>query len=583
MDEDRWPPEWAAMGFLCYNSPYRDFVKAQVTELLDYDIDGFHFDMLWFGHTGQVCYCKHCRSLFEARYHIEMPTSASWDARWRKFLDFRYESNTRFCDDITAFVRSKRPDLSVMYNYHGTPPNSWQEGMLPVKHRLSSDYGTGEGYPMRFGHHYASLMSCFLSNLQPGTPWQGVTSRYTRALNDKTVRPLADLTWETLTYVAHGGMPLFVDTPEDDGLTLDRVAYERIGHVFSEVASKRRYVGHEPIRQVGLYFSAKTRDWYGKQDAQRYLAAFTGAHRVLVESHIPVGCVFDENVTLERLREYPLIYLANVAILSQLERDLITQYVREGGRVIATGDTSRFDEDGGESQEFGLAGLFGMHFVGKCETRTNFFSAPESLSSGIGLERSVYVPGPNNIVEAHEASAYGSLKIAAHDRGPGTEVGHAPYNSPSKTVGPALTRRRFGRGEALYVPFSPETAYISSSSLPEQRVFANNVISSALPEQRIVVSAPLNVEAVITRDRAHDRTYFVHFIGFVGVRDGQSQAASQILAPVMEEMWRYRAEVRMPQSIRRANAHSGDTMVRVDGTTVLVETGEIHDVIAITL
>src|SRR5262249_38335119 len=62
VDEDRWPPQWAAMGFLCYNSPYLDYVKAQVQEIMEYEVEGFHFDMLWFGDTGKVCYCdKYCR------------------------------------------------------------------------------------------------------------------------------------------------------------------------------------------------------------------------------------------------------------------------------------------------------------------------------------------------------------------------------------------------------------------------------------------------------------------------------------------------------------------------------------------
>ncbi len=168
MDEDRYPPEWAAMGFLCYNSPYRDLVKQQVEEILEYDIDGFHFDMLWFGHSGKVCYCEYCRPLFKKEYGIEMPVEPVWNDVWRKFMQFRYDSNARFCEELSQVIRRKRPNVSIMYNYHATPPNSWQEGMLPVKHRLISDYGTGEGYPMRFGHHYASFMSCFLSNLEPG-------------------------------------------------------------------------------------------------------------------------------------------------------------------------------------------------------------------------------------------------------------------------------------------------------------------------------------------------------------------------------------------------------------------------------
>ena len=290
VDEDRWPPEWAAMGFLCYNSPYLDLVKAQVEEILEYDIDGFHFDMLWYGHSGEVCHCnEYCKPLFRRRYGIEIPEEPNWSDAWRKFLEFRYESNERFAKELTAIVRRKKRTLSVMYNYHGAPPNSWQEGMLPVRHRRISDYGTGEGYPPRFGHHYASLLSCFLAGVEPGSPWQGVTSRYSRTINDHTVRPLADMQWETFTYLSHGGMPLFVDTPADDGGTLDPVAYSRMTEVFREFETKKDLFGYGPVHQVGLYFSSRSRDWYGREDPQKYLRAFTGAHRILAESHIPVA------------------------------------------------------------------------------------------------------------------------------------------------------------------------------------------------------------------------------------------------------------------------------------------------------
>src|SRR2546422_2940774 len=83
-------------------------------------------------------------------------------------------------------------------------PQSWQVGMLPLNPGENSDYGPGEAYPPRYGHTYASFVSCFLGGLKPGFPWQGVTSRYTRDINDHTVRPLADMRWETFTYLSHG-------------------------------------------------------------------------------------------------------------------------------------------------------------------------------------------------------------------------------------------------------------------------------------------------------------------------------------------------------------------------------------------
>jgi hypothetical protein len=571
------------MGFMCYNSPYREYVQKQVEEILDYDIEGFHFDMLWFGHTGKVCYCDYCRPLFKQKYGIDMPEKPSWDEPWRKFLEFRYESNAGFCEDLNRVIRRKRPNASIMYNYHATPPNSWQEGMLPLKHRLISDYGTGEGYPMRFGHHYASFMSCFLANVKPGSPWQGVTSRYTRNMNDKTVRPLADMTYETMTYLSHGGMPLFVDTPGDDGNSLDPVAYERMRALFGEVKEKKQYFGFEPVRQVGLYFSAKTRDWYGREDAQRYFQPFVGAHRILVESHIPVGFVFDEDVALGRLQQFPLIYLANTAILSAAEVNVLQRYVEAGGRLLATFDTGRFDENGNERSDFALASLLGVSYAGKTEFKGNFLTMPAGFASeGFRPGWDIFIYGPNNVIEPKGGVPYGQLKLTFHDRGPHTHVGHAPQNSPWKALGPALVRNRSVRGEAAYLPFSAESMYMSDSPLGEHRMLVRNVINALLPASSIAVSAPLNVESVITRDRAHNR-YVVHLVGFVGVRDAHSTATNQSLVPLMEEMWQYRAQIRLNQPVRRAWTSSTGSHVEVRDRTVHLATDRIHESVLIEL
>jgi len=56
-------PKQARYGLCCPNNPaYRDFVEAQVNELMDYfDCDALFFDMLFWEHT---CYCEHCQKAF---------------------------------------------------------------------------------------------------------------------------------------------------------------------------------------------------------------------------------------------------------------------------------------------------------------------------------------------------------------------------------------------------------------------------------------------------------------------------------------------------------------------------------------
>ena len=592
VDEDRWPPQWAAMGFLCYNSPYLDYVKAQVEEIMEYDVKGFHFDMLWFGGTGKVCYCnEYCRPLFRQRYGIDMPSRPTWDDAWRKFLEFRYDSNARFCDELNQVIRRKRPDLSIMYNYHGTPPSSWQVGMLPVKHRLSSDYGTGEGYPPNHGHTYASFMSCFLGGLKPGSPWQGVTSRYTRTMNDHTVRPLAEMKWETFTFLSHGGMPLFVDTPEDDGLTLDPVAYDRMGAVFQEAKKKAEFFGHEHQRQVALYFSSKTRDWYGREDAETYFRSFMGAHQILIESHIPVEFVFDETVTLETLSRFPVIFLANTAILDQREIELIRHYVEQGGRLLATFETSRFDVGGREQPELGLSQVLGVRYQRKTEFNANYFRLPAGVfSEGIHPDWDIFIQGPNNVVAATVGESAGELKIAFHDRDLTTHMGHAPHNSPWKAVGPAVIVHRYGKGQTIYVPFSPEAAYLGNYPLVEHRLFVRNLIRSLSPTLPISIEAPLGIESIITEDKAN-RRYIVHLVSFTGVRDGHAQTypGVQILGrsklqppvPSMEESNLYRARIVMSSPFKTIHALGSNSEVKMQGNEILLQSQEVHDAVVI--
>lgn len=301
-----------------------------------------------------------------------------------------------------------------------------------------------------------------------------------------------------------------------------------------------------------------------------------GAHRILVESHIPVAFVFDEDVNIERLRQFPLVYLANTAILSSAEIELFRRYVNEGGKLIATLDTSRFDEDK-ERADFALAELLGVSFKQKTIFKSNFFRMPEGFASeGFRPDWDIFLYGPNNVVEAKAGANYGELKLAFHDRGPHTHIGHAPQNSAWKTTGPGLVRRSYGKGETAYLPFSPESMYMSDSPLPEHRMLVRNLIQSMLPDPPISVAAPLNVESVITFDRARNR-YIIHFIAFIGVRDAHSTATNQSLVALMEESWRYRATIHCAVPIRRASALSPSTGVRVTANVAGIDTGEVHE------
>jgi len=579
-------------GRLCYNSPYLDHCMQVAAEMMAYPIAGFHFDMLDFGFTLDQpvgCWCKSCQAAFKREYGIDMPKGVTWDAAWDKMLEFRCRSNTRFCERLQAFVKSRRPELSVDFNYHGYPPFNWIPGERPVQHAMNGDFVTAEGLPWIFGHDNPSLLALFMSGARPGGPVQGVTSRSVFNYHDFTVRPVAEMAWEVFTYLAHGAQCTIVEKANYDG-TLDPVVFERIGEVFGEALRKRAYFGHRPVQEVGLYYSSRTRDWFAREDPPKYMMAFWGAHRALLHSHIPLGMIMDENVSPDRLRAFPVVYLPNVAVLTKKEVALFEAYVAAGGHLLVTGLTGMCDLYGQVQKESVLSPLIGAKLVRThAEHPDNYIRLPGRLAegdgsfllSGIPADWPMLTYGPVAAYEPNGAQPFGDVMIAHRSR----DNMWSRHMSPDKPVGPAVLVRRHGQGKVVCLAGAPDAAYVGDYRMPEHRKLISNIVRWLNPRPVVVVRAPVNVEVVVTHDETANRL-LVHLLCFCG--PGTNAAVSfphgrRVLPPVMEEGMHYTARIEVNRPFTRAEVDGSDSTLVVRGQVVEVTTSRPHEVLVLHL
>ncbi len=577
-------------GRLCYNSGYLEYSKKGLEELLKYEISGFHVDMLDYGFGPPYgCWCKHCQSRFRQKYNMEMPRpeKPSWDENWEKILEFRADSNTRFCQDVHAFVKSKRPEVAVDFNYHGYPPFSWFAGQLPVKHAMNGDFVTAEGLPWAFGHNNPSLLALFLAGARLGGPTQIATSRSVYDYFDPTIRPVAEMKWEVLLYAAHGTQCTVVDKVNYDG-TLDPLAYERLGEVFGEVREKRDYFKHKPVQEVGLYYSSRSRDWYGRENAPKYFAAFSGAHLALIQSHIPLGMIMDENVSLDRLREFPVVYVPNAAILSKKELGLFDEYVSGGGNLLVTGLSGLYDRFGIEQSESAISQLLGVR-LGKVYTEynDNYVRLPGQLKQGEGAFLLQDIPvdwpvptwGPVAAFEATGAQSFGELMVAFRAS---PELRMAPL-SAGKVIGPAVFIGERGKGKVVYLPCCPDNGLMTNYRIPENRNLIRNIIRYLNPRPWVKVTAPPNAEIVVTHDEPR-RRLLVHFVCFHAPATATAAAFPKgrlVVPPIMEEALNYEARIEVNGKFSKAEAVGRGSRVSVEGNKIRLATSSVHDVLVI--
>jgi hypothetical protein len=64
----------------------------------------------------------------------------------------------------------------------------------------------------------------------------------------------------------------------------------------------------------------------------------------------------------ERLQSFKVLVLPNISTLSDDQCDKLVKFVEDGGSIVATFETSLYDEKGNQRKDFGLSDLFGISF-----------------------------------------------------------------------------------------------------------------------------------------------------------------------------------------------------------------------------
>jgi hypothetical protein len=97
----------------------------------------------------------------------------------------------------------------------------------------------------------------------------------------------------------------------------------------------------------------------------------TGMYHALIEARIPFEMVNDRLLDAEHLKPFKLVILPNIASLSDAQCHQLRHFVDGGGSLLATFESSLYDEQGRRREDFGLADLFGVSFGGQVEGPMN--------------------------------------------------------------------------------------------------------------------------------------------------------------------------------------------------------------------
>lgn len=497
---------------VCPNSPYKEYLISMIKKLIEtHDIDGIYFDMMWF--LEKPCYCDSCRHLFKSKYGTEPPIKIDWDdPLFRKFVKFRMDSNYLFVREICEAVKKEDPKLAICAQYYLLKSRENISGQTlaigKVPDYLYSDVYFEDGYLM------LSVVCKALSTLSRHKYEIGLMPRPGSHNDTPHMMTLDHIRSQAFTVIANGGTLGFFDIMWSDG-TIQEAMWDRIKKVSDEVRARVPWLDGKPIKSVGIFYSEKTRIWYGRSDRRnRYDTNLFGVCRALMEEHVPFNILTSlDNKSLEG---YQVIILPNAVCMSSEEMEAVRSFVKNGGGLICTGQTSLWDADGEPCNEYGLADVMGISYVGDTAVYSRVFSKYDiSRSPATRLPSDGFITnwGPVQKVDLKGADALAKI-FFPYAEPTAEKIVNIMANPPAiETNWPSCTYNKYGQGKMIYFAGNIDKDYLQLS-FPELKWLIGDAVKKVSKKPlKLELKAPMSVE-ITAFEKEEGTLLIVHLVNY---------------------------------------------------------------------
>jgi len=498
--------------FTCINSPWlEEFYLKVIDEIVGYEPDGIYLDCNSIPrYLGKyVCYCKYCREEFRKVSGKDIPSQKilSSSNPWKDpvALEFREWIRGRiksFYEKVFTRIHQKNPRIAVTNNA-GTYTSLGLD--LPVEEQAKIFDGLLlEAYIRNIGAElwHAGENAKFADNLS--IPVFVHAEYFSYRWRFSYCSP-SELAVKIGFLIANGANPLLAEYPfhEKEGLKAVKPSYSLIKE------NEEFLVDTKPISSVALIYSRKTAEFYDKRDTlEKHENLFRGGYLLLSQTHTMFD-VLHSDLSGEDLGKYKAIYLPNAACLDEKEIQIIQDYVKSGGGLIASYESSLFNEKCLKRDDFGLNEVMGVKYLKTKRINSGsyvkgvYMKAKESHEVTKGFHDGQLLPLPDALVITEVKKAKGLCT---------TIIPQPPEVSLGKeSAYPSLLINEFGKGRVVYFPFGIESLYLEYRFPILRRLFDNAVKWVTQGGTLLKIETAPTVEATL---RGKDSVYIIHLINY---------------------------------------------------------------------
>ncbi len=350
------PDLWVTCALGPYNFEFMTKVNHEIMERFQPDAI---FSNRWAGHG--TCYCEHCVQNFRSYSGLDIPTTTDrFDPAFIKYAEWRIQRLKELWFLWDAEIRKQKSTARFI-------PNGFPDKLLTGKNAdfFFADQQARRGVIPPWSNAKGAKETRATLGMKPQVGIFSVGIEEEFRWKDSVQSPAEIRIW-VAEGVANGLLPCFV---KFGAVIYDKRWMDTVSDMYQVYYRAEKYLRNTAsLARVGMLYSEQTDKRYGGKPWQENSHDHAnGMYHALVEARVPFEMVNDKLLDEASLQPYKLLILPNIAALSDAQCDQLRQFVQHGGSVIATFETSLYNEEGVQRNDFGLADVFGISFNKKVE------------------------------------------------------------------------------------------------------------------------------------------------------------------------------------------------------------------------
>jgi hypothetical protein len=329
-----------------------------------------------------------------------------------------------------------------------------------------------------------------------------------------SVQNAAEIRLWAIDGIANGLRPWFT---KFGGTLHDRRWLPVVEELYGWHYRNERYLrNEESLARAALVYSQQTAKYYGGPQARQKVEDHTvGYYQALIEARVPFEMVHDELLDAAEVDRFQVLVLPNIAALSTAQCGQLREYVRRGGGLVATYESSLYDEHGVRRADFGLGDLFGAAYDGGVDARMqNSYLRLEGDAGRrhpllAGLDDAERIINGVSRVRTKRAGAYPDPPLTLIPSYPDLPMEEVFPRVP-KTDQPEAYVREFGKGRVVYFPGDIDRTFWEVLSVDHWKLLRNAVDWAGRTPRPVTVEGPGILDVTIWRQRGSMTVHLVN-------------------------------------------------------------------------